>query len=180
MTAGRRDVSWSSDRGRSLELMRVIRASGSPFDRGKIGGTRLRAEIEDSVAFTMAWAEGLSADRHRVAELLMPYDEATRRVAPDLADVLEGMAEGSRVDPVALRATNAFEELYGLLDPDAIITPVERCTDALLRGTDGPILVHQEQWYAADAGSIAVVIDEPDGGLGVVAPWSPRDSHSSA
>jgi len=48
--------------------------------------------------------------------------------------------------------------------------PVERCTDALLRGPDGPILVHQEQWYAADADSIAIVIDEPEGGVAVVSP----------
>ena len=80
------------------------------------------------------------------------------------------MAEGSGVDPVALRATNAFEELYAVLDPEALGAPVERCTDALLRGPDGPILVHQEQWYAADADSIAIVIDEPDDGVAVVSP----------
>ena len=49
-----------------------------------------------------------------------------------------------------------------MLDPEAMGAPVERCTDALLRGPDGPLLVHQEQWYAADADSIAIVIDEPD------------------
>ena len=30
--------------------------------------------------------------------------------------------------------------------------------------------MHQEQWYAADADSVAIVIDEPDDGIGVVAP----------
>jgi hypothetical protein len=150
--------------------MRVVRASGTPRERGVAVGVALRDEIEASVSFTMAWARDLGAGPDRVRELLVPYDEATERVAPDLADVLGGMAEGSGVDPVALRATNAFEELYGVLDPEATDAPLERCTDALLRGDEGPILVHQEQWYAADAGSVAIVIDRPDDGMAVVAP----------
>ena len=35
---------------------------------------------------------------------------------------------------------------------------------------DGPLLVHQEQWYAADVDSVAIVIDQPDEGVGVIAP----------
>jgi hypothetical protein len=150
--------------------MRVIRSSGTPFHRGRTVGEALRDEIERSVTFTMDWAAGLGADRVKVAQLLAPYDEVSIRVVPDLMELLEGMAEGSGVDPVALRATNAFEELYGVLDPEAMGAPVERCTDALLRGPDGPLLVHQEQWYAADADSIAIVIDEPDDGVAVVSP----------
>jgi len=150
--------------------MRVIRSRGTPFERGHTVGAALRDEIERSVAFTMAWAADLGADRTRVEELLSPYDEVSTRVVPDLMELLEGMAEGSGVDPVALRATNAFEELYAVLDPAAMGAPVERCTDALLRGPDGPLLVHQEQWYAADADSIAIVIDEPDDGVAVVSP----------
>jgi isopenicillin-N N-acyltransferase like protein len=150
--------------------MRVIRSTGTPFGRGRTVGTALRDEIEASAAFTMAWAAEHGADRQRVEGLLAPYDQATTRVAPDLAELLEGMAEGSGVDPVALRATNAFEELYGVLDPEAMGAPVERCTDALLRGVDGPILIHQEQWYAGDADSVAIIIDQPDEGVGLVAP----------
>ena len=150
--------------------MRVIRSRGTPFERGQTVGAALRDEIERSVTFTMDWAAGLGADRVKVAQLLAPYDEVSIRVVPDLMELLEGMAEGSGVDPVALRATNAFEELYAMLDPEALGAPVERCTDALLRGPDGPLLVHQEQWYAADADSIAIVIDEPDDGVGVVSP----------
>jgi isopenicillin-N N-acyltransferase-like protein len=150
--------------------MRVIRSRGTPFERGHTVGAALRQEIERSVTFTMDWADGLGADRVKVAQLLAPYDEVSIRVVPDLMELLEGMAQGSGVDPVALRATNAFEELYGVLDPEAMGAPVERCTDALLRGPDGPLLVHQEQWYAADAESIAIVIDEPDHGVPVVSP----------
>jgi hypothetical protein len=150
--------------------MRVIRSRGTPFERGRTVGTSLRDEIERSVAFTMGWAGDLGADRDRVEALLTPYDHASTRVVPDLMELLQGMAEGSGVDPVALRATNAFEELYGVLDPAAMGAPVERCTDALLRGPDGPLLVHQEQWYAADADSVAIVIDEPDSGVAVVSP----------
>ena len=158
----------------------MIRCTGTPFDRGRSVGAALGAEIEASVAFTMAWAAGLGADRTRVEELLAPFDAATARVAPDLAALLEGMAEGSGVDPVSLRATNTFEELYGLLDPETMGAPLERCTDALLPGADGPILVHQEQWYAADADSIAVVIDEPDDGSRSSRRSWPPGSRSSA
>jgi isopenicillin-N N-acyltransferase-like protein len=133
-------------------------------------GAALRAEIEASVSFTMTWADGLGADRRRIERMLVPYDSATTRFAPDLAAVLDGMADGSGVDPVALRATNAFEELYAVLDPHATTAPMERCTDAILRGLDGRILVHQEQWYAADADSIAIVADVPDDGVAVVGP----------
>jgi len=150
--------------------MRVIRSSGTPFDRGRTVGRALRDEIERSVTFTMDWAAGVGADRELVADLLTPYDEISARVVPDLMQLLAGMADGSGVDAVALRATNAFEELYGMLDPEAMGEPVERCTDALLRGPDGPLLVHQEQWYAADADSIAIVVDDPDDGVGVVSP----------
>jgi len=150
--------------------MRLIRSTGQPFERGKSVGTALCAEIEASVSFTMQWAADLGADHERVEALLGPYDDATARVAPDIAEVLRGMAEGAGVDPVALRATNTFEELYGVLDPEALRSPIERCTDALLTGVDGPILVHQEQWYAADVDSVAIVIDEPDDGTSVVSP----------
>ncbi len=100
--------------------MRVIRSTGTPFERGTAVGSALREEIDASCAFTMTWAADLGADRRRVEAMLAPYDEATMRFAPDLSEVLAGMADGSGVDPVALRATNAFEELYVVLDPEAI------------------------------------------------------------
>ena len=136
-------------------------------------GLAWREEIVASCAFTMAWAADLGADRRRVEAMLAPYDEATTRFAPDLSEVA-GMAEGSGEHPVALRATNAFEELYVVLDPEAIAEPLERCTDALLDGVDGPLLVHQEQWYAADVDSVAIVIDRPDDGVGSSPPSWPR------
>jgi hypothetical protein len=152
--------------------MRVIRTAGTPLQRGRIVGAALRGEIQASADFTLSWAAALGTDRRALESLLAPYDAAARCV-PDLAEVLGGMAEASGVDPVALRATNAFEELYAVLDPEALAAPIERCTDALLPGVDGAILVHQEQWYAADADSVAIVIDRPDApadGAAVVSP----------
>jgi hypothetical protein len=151
--------------------MRVIRSSGTPFERGRTVGAALRDEIEASTSFAMTWLAGLGVDRDRLERFLRPYDDAATRVVPDLVEVLAGMAEGARVDPLALRATNASEELYGQLDPGALAAPIERCTDALLPGVDGPILVHQEQWYAAEADNIAVVIDRPDDGVAILAPF---------
>jgi hypothetical protein len=150
--------------------MRMIRSRGTPFERGRTVGMGLRDEISRSVAFTMSWAANLGADRKRLKELLAPYDRVSAAVVPDLVVLLEGMAMGSDVDPVALRATNAFEELYGVLEPAVPTAPLERCTDVLLRGADGPILVHQEQWYAGDADTVAIVIDEPDYGIAVISP----------
>jgi hypothetical protein len=159
-----------SARGTLRVVMRVIRASGTPFERGRTVGAALRDEIDASTSFTMTWLAGLGAGRDRIEGFLRPYDDAATRVVPDLVEVLAGMADGARVDPLALRATNASEELYGQLDPGALAAPIERCTDALLPGPDGPILVHQEQWYAGEAGNIAVVIDRPDDGVAVLAP----------
>lgn len=150
--------------------MRVIRSSGTPFERGRMVGAGLREEISHSVEFTLSWVADRGADRSRLEQLLAPYDHASNAVVPDLMALIDGMAAGSGVDPVALRATNAFEELYGLLDPEAMSAPLERCTDVLLAGTDGPILVHQEQWYAADADTVAIVIDEPDDAVAVISP----------
>jgi hypothetical protein len=157
--------------------MRVIRSSGTPFERGRIVGLQLRDEIEASVSFTLGWAAGLGADRRRLEALLVPYDAASARNVPEVVELCAGIAEGSGVDPVAMRATTAFEELYELLDPEALGAPLERCTDALLRGADGPILVHQEQWYAAETGTTAMLVDRPSDGIAVVAPlvtpWVP-------
>ena len=150
--------------------MRVIRTSGTPLERGRALGAAMRDETEVATAFTMSWAADLGADRRRLEELLAPYDAATRRATPDLAEMVTGIADGAGADPVALRATIAFEELYGTLDPEAMGAPIERCTDALLDGADGPILVHQEQWYAAQAEGIAIVIDEPGDGTAIVSP----------
>lgn len=150
--------------------MRVVRSSGTPFQRGRAVGIGLREEVARSVDFTMSWAADLGAERARVEELMVPYDRISAALVPDLMELLDGMAEGADVDPVALRATNAFEELYGVLDPEAMSAPIERCTDALMRGPDGPLLVHQEQWYAADADTVAIVIDEPDHRIAVISP----------
>jgi Acyl-coenzyme A:6-aminopenicillanic acid acyl-transferase len=150
--------------------MRVIRSRGTPFERGRAVGRELAEEIWRSAAFTMSWAADLGADRSRIEQLLAAYDHAGSAVVSDLMELLDGMAVGSGVDPVALRATNAFEELYVVLDPEALGAPVERCTDVLLAGPEGPLLVHQEQWYVANADSVAIVIDEPDDGIAVISP----------
>ena len=53
-------------------------------------------------------------------------------------------------------------------------TPVERCTDFVVRGPDTTILAHNEQWYAGDDGGVAVIVERPDSGdeVAIVAPAS--------
>ena len=97
-----------------------------------------------------------------------------RDAVPGLVAHLEGLAEGSGLRFIDVFAVNAFEELYAVLElsvpPPAGVTiapaappaPVERCTDFLVHTPGGPILAHNEQWYAGDDGGIVVLVERPD------------------
>jgi isopenicillin-N N-acyltransferase like protein len=68
-------------------------------------------------------------------------------------------------------AANAFEEIYGQIElGTGGLQPLERCTDVVIQGEDGPLLGHTEQWYAGDEGAVGIVIDMPDDGPAVLAP----------
>ena len=83
-------------------------------------------------------------------------------------------------------AVNAFEELYAVLElsvpPPAGVTiapappptPVERCTDFVVRAPGTTLLAHNEQWYAGDDGGVAVIVERPDSDdeVAIVAPAS--------
>jgi isopenicillin-N N-acyltransferase-like protein len=51
-------------------------------------------------------------------------------------------------------------------------TPVERCTDFVIRAPGTTILAHNEQWYAGDDGGVAILVERPDSGdeVATVAP----------
>ena len=96
----------------------VVRATGTPFERGRAIGRGLGQGIHDALGFA-----------------------------------------------------NAFEEIYGQVELGTPTPqPLERCTDVVLDGPDGPLLGHTEQWYAGDQGAVGIVVDVADDGPTVLAP----------
>jgi hypothetical protein len=99
---------------------------------------------------------------------LGPYREAASAVFPDLVEEIEGMARGAVASFWELFAVNAFEELEPELEGRVAVP--DRCTAFVASGQSGPILGHNEQWYAGDRGNVAVVIAKPDDGEAFVSP----------
>jgi hypothetical protein len=81
------------------------------------------------------------------------------------------MADGAEQPFSLVMAANAFEEIYGQVELGTPTPqPLERCTDVVVDGPDGPLLGHTEQWYAGDQGAVGIVIDVADDGPTVLAP----------
>jgi hypothetical protein len=127
-----------------------------------------------SVEFTRRYTRRHGLADRDLEPLLAPYVAAARTALPRLVSHIEGLAEGSRLPFIDVFAVNAFEELYAVLElsvppPPGIViapapppTPIERCTDLVLRTPGGTILAHNEQWYAGDDGGVAVVVERPE------------------
>jgi Acyl-coenzyme A:6-aminopenicillanic acid acyl-transferase len=160
---------------RDSGVMKVVHAEGSPEQRGRAIGEGFTAELHAVVAFTESWAVSRNVARPQVAPLVAPYETAARRVLPIDARLLTAIAETAGIDPVWWWATIAFEELYGEVERAGATATLgdrpERCTDAVVPGPDGPLVIHQEQWFAGDDGGIGVLVDTA--GAGVVGPVTP-------
>jgi isopenicillin-N N-acyltransferase-like protein len=103
--------------------------------------------------------------------VLGPYVAASEAAMPDLVEQVRGMAEGAEQPFSRLMAATAFEEIYGQMELEAgTLQPLERCTDVVLDGPEGPLLGHTEQWYSGDEGAVGIVVDVPDDGPVVLAP----------
>lgn len=138
-------------------MLRVVEAAGSPAQRGRAIGRGLGEEIHRSLAFYRARLEGLE-----LARLLAPYRTAAERALPDYVAMLDAAAAAAEVPRDELFAVNAWEELEPVLEARA--AAVERCTSFTAVAPGATILAHAEHWYAADAGSVALVVEHPDGG----------------
>lgn len=151
----------------------VVHASGDPYRRGVIIGKALADGHLRAVDFTRRYTR-----RHGLADadlerLLAPYLVAAKSAVPRLVAHLEGVAEGCGLPFTDVLAVNAFEELYAVLElsvppaPGIELaeapppTPVERCTDVVVRTAGGLILGHNEQWYSGDDGGVALVVEHP-------------------
>ncbi len=164
----------------------VVRADGNPRQRGRIIGAALADGHARSVDFTRRYTHRHGLADRDLEPLLAPYLAAARQALPRLVAHLEGIAEGARLPFLDVFAVNAFEELYAVLElsvpppPGVRIgdapppTPVERCTDFVIRRPGTTILAHNEQWYAGDDGGVAVIVERPDTDdeVAIVAPAS--------
>lgn len=145
-----------------MSRFRTIRAEGSPRERGRRVGEGLRDLIERSLAFYRVYFERRGLSAGEVEALVDPYVRAARDALPERVATIGGMAEGAGVPFPALFAVNAFEELERRMRPAA--TAAERCSTFAVSGPGFSLLGHNEQWFAGDAGNVAVVIEHPAGG----------------
>jgi isopenicillin-N N-acyltransferase like protein len=149
----------------------VVRASGTPFERGRAIGRGLAEAIDDSLGFVTGYLESHGITDRSLDHVLGPYVAASEAAMPDLVEQVRGMAEGAEQPFSRLMAANAFEEIYGQVELEAgTLQPLERCTDVVLDGPGGPLLGHTEQWYAGDEGAVGLVLDVPEDGPAVLAP----------
>lgn len=149
----------------------VVRATGTPFARGRAIGRGLGAAIHDSLGFVDRYLEAHGIGAHALEHVVGPYVAASEAAVPHLVEQLRGMAEGADQPFPMIMAANAFEEIYGQVElGTGMLQPLERCTDVVVQGPHGPLLGHTEQWYAGDQGAVGIVIDVPDDGPAVLAP----------
>ena len=149
----------------------VVRATGTPFERGRTIGRELGDEIVKSLGVVDRYLATHGIDEPALDRMLAPYIAASESALPHLVEQLQGMAAGADQPFARIMAANAFEELYGQIELGVgTLAALERCTDIVLDGADGPLLGHTEQWYAGDEGAVGIVIDLPDDGPAVLAP----------
>ena len=164
-------------------MIPVVRADGTPRERGLAVGRGLAEQIGRSVSFYERYFAAREVDGAGIATLSAPFLAAAGRTVPDLVEVLRGMAEGADVAFDWLVAANVFEELDPLVSPDAAAK--ERCTSFVSIGEDRALLGHTEQWMAGDLGCVGVVVDVPGNGevavvSPVVASWLPAVGANAA
>jgi isopenicillin-N N-acyltransferase-like protein len=161
--------------------VRVVRAKGSPLERGHQVGRGLGDLIERSLDFYHRYLERRGVGSEQLQELLAPYMSAAEHQLPGSVEVIRGMAEGAMVPVWDLFAINAFEELEpllslepgrlsflrkdaGMLPNSPAPPPPDRCSTLVVTGPGFTLLGHNEQWLDGDQGNIAVVVDAPDDG----------------
>jgi isopenicillin-N N-acyltransferase-like protein len=149
----------------------VLRATGTPYERGRAIGRALAQAIHDSLGFVDRYLAEHGIDPRSLDRALAPYVTASEAAAPHLVAQLRGMADGAEQPFPLLMAANCFEELYGQVELAlGAPQPLERCTDVVLGSPGGPLLGHTEQWYAGDEGAVGIVLDLPSDGPALLAP----------
>jgi hypothetical protein len=148
--------------------IQVVGVEGDARRRGEVIGSELARPIHRSLSFYRRFVERHGLDPARLPEILGPYREAAEAAFPALVEELDATARGAEASSWELFAVNAFEELEPM--PLGAPARAERCTAFAVDGPDGPIVGHNEQWYAGDVGNVAVVIGRPDEGVAFASP----------
>jgi isopenicillin-N N-acyltransferase like protein len=151
--------------------MRLVRATGTPYERGAAIGEAFADAVAHSVAFNRRFLASHGLDRDGLEAVLSLYLAAASDAMPHLVEQIRGMADGAGQPFLDLFHANAFEEVYGVVELGTPTSaPLERCTDVVLRSPGSTLLGHNEQWYAGDDGAVGVVLDVPDDGPALLAP----------
>jgi hypothetical protein len=151
--------------------MKVVRAQGTPHERGAAIGEAFADAMTSSLAFNRRYFAGHGIEDDALERLLEPYLAAASASLPHLVSQIRGMADGADQPFLDVFAANAFEEVYGVIElstPSPV--PLERCTDVVLRSGEHTLLGHNEQWYAGDDGAVGLVLDVSDDAPPVLAP----------
>jgi isopenicillin-N N-acyltransferase-like protein len=151
--------------------MQVVRARGTPYERGAVIGEAFADAMTSSLAFNRRYLTGHGVSGDALERLLDPYLAAANAALPHLVSQIRGMADGAGMPFLDVFAANAFEEVYGVIElgtPSPV--PLERCTDVVLRSSQSTLLGHNEQWYAGDDGAVGLVLDVSDDAPSVLAP----------
>ncbi|MFZ0324557.1 MAG: C45 family peptidase [Actinomycetes bacterium] len=151
--------------------MRCIRAAGTPYERGAAMGEAFAEATSRSVAFNRRYLATHGLDPAALDAILAPYLDVATGAMPHLVAQIRGMADGADQPFLDIFFANAFEEVYGIVELGTPMhTPLERCTDVVLRSAGSTLLGHNEQWYAGDDGAVGVVLDISDDGPALLAP----------
>jgi isopenicillin-N N-acyltransferase-like protein len=169
--------------------LRIVRARGTPAERGRQIGRQLGDLIERSLSFYQGYLKHLGFASEDLEGVLSPYLRAAARGLPQYVEMVRGLAAGAMASFWEVLAVNALEELDSLAGSSGPVSflvdrergteppPVsrgapraERCSSFTVSGKGFTLLGHNEQWFAGDRGNVAVVIEEPDRGTAVVSP----------
>jgi isopenicillin-N N-acyltransferase like protein len=146
--------------------LRVVHAEGDARARGRAIGEALGDLIDRSLVFYRGYLEGQGI--HDLERTLGPYWDAAERGFPEHTATIAATAAAAGVPTYELFAVNACEELETLPAPTA--ASAERCSSFTAVAPGVTLLAHNEQWFAGDAGNIAVVVEHPSEGVAVASP----------
>jgi Acyl-coenzyme A:6-aminopenicillanic acid acyl-transferase len=146
--------------------LRVVHAEGDARARGRAIGEALGDLIDRSLGFYRGYLEGQGI--RDLERALAPYWDAAERAFPAHAGTIAATAAAAGVPTYELFAVNACEELETL--PAPTTAAVERCSSFTAVAPGTTLLAHNEQWFAGDAGNIAVVVEHPAEGVAVASP----------
>jgi isopenicillin-N N-acyltransferase like protein len=145
--------------------LRIVHAEGDAAARGRVIGSELGEEINRSLDFYRGYLARLGLSD--LETVLAPYWAAAERALPEHAATIAAAAGAAGVRRMELFAVNACEELEVL---PAAVAGAERCSTFTAVAPRATILAHNEQWFAADAANVAVVVEHPREGIAVASP----------